>query len=179
MESNLIWDFDPTHSQVIFTVKHMVFTTITGRFDQFTAQMQNNTQDFTTAKLGFTAQVSSINTNNKDRDNHLLSQDFFDAQKYPTIDFQSTHISKTQDGHYQVSGQLTMLDKSISITLQAQVSSVMVDPWGNNKIAISLNGKINRKDFGLSYNAVLEKGGLLIAEEIGVHAEVQFVENKA
>ena len=176
MQSNVKWDFDPTHSEVIFKVKHMVFTTITGRFDTFNAVLTNNSEDFTNAKLNFTAQIDSINTNNKDRDNHLQAEDFFNAEKFPSINFDSTVISKTEQDSYQVLGQLTMLDTTLPITLSANVSELMVDPWGNKKLAISLKGQINRKDFGLSYHAVLENGGLLIGDNIVLETEVQFVQ---
>lgn len=175
MSEKFIWAFDPTHSQVTFRVKHLVFTTIIGRFNSFNVEMQNESQDFTQATLAFSAEVSSVDTSNKDRDNHLQSADFFNAIEYPTIRFVSRSIEKVDEENYKVVGDLTILGKTISTVFSAQASPIMIDPWGNQKVGISLTSIVNRNDFGLSFNATLEKGGVLIGQDVVLDAEVQFV----
>lgn len=179
MSKKLTWSFDPTHSQVIFKVKHLVFSSIMGRFNSFNVEMKNDSQDFTNASLAFSAEVSSVDTNNKDRDNHLQSADFFNVEEFPSIRFVSTAIKATEQDKYQVIGDLSILGKTISTVFEAKVSPIVIDPWGNEKVAISLNSKVNRNDFGLSFNATLEKGGFLIGEQVELNAEVQFVRTEA
>ena len=161
------WTIDPTHTEVGFKVKHMMFTNVKGNFDN----------DLKEANLQFEAKVNSIFTNNTDRDNHLKSADFFDAEQYPTLNFKSTKIEG--DGNeYQITGDLTIKGITKPVTLNAEFSGLMTDPWGNTKVGINLDGKINRKDFGLTYNAALETGGVLVGEDVKLNAEIQLVEQK-
>ncbi|WP_284653314.1 YceI family protein [Flavobacterium terrisoli] len=169
------WAIDPTHSEVGFKVKHMMFTNVSGKFNLFDADIANEEEQFETSNINFSAEVNSINTGNDDRDNHLRSADFFDAENFGKLTFKSTGVKKINEGEYQISGDLTIKDVTKNIALDAEYSGQMKDPWGNTKIGLSLNGKINRKDFGLTWNAALETGGVLVGEDIKLNAEVQFV----
>jgi len=173
--SKAIWAIDPTHSEIGFKVKHMMFTNVSGKFNLFDADIQNEEEQFETSAIAFWAEVNSINTGNDDRDNHLRSADFFDVENFGKLTFKSTSVRKVNEGQYEISGDLTIKDVTKNITLETEYSGLMKDPWGNTKIGLSLNGKINRKDFGLSWNAALETGGVLVGEEIKLTAEVQFV----
>jgi polyisoprenoid-binding protein YceI len=169
------WAIDPTHSEIGFKVKHMMFTNVSGKFNQFEAAIENEDDDFSTSKISFSAEVNSVDTGNGDRDNHLRSADFFDVENFATLTFNSTSVQKVNEGLYHINGDLTIKDVTKNTTLEAEYSGLMKDPWGNTKIGLSLNGKINRKDFGLTWNAALETGGVLVGEDIKLAAEVQFV----
>lgn len=170
-----IWAIDPTHSEIGFKVKHMMFTNVSGKFNAFEASIENEDDQFDTSVVSFSAEVNSVDTNNADRDNHLRSADFFDVEQFPKISFKSTGIKKINEGQFKVSGDLTIKDVTQNITLDAEYSGLMKDPWGNTKAGVSLNGKINRKEFGLTWNAALETGGVLVGEDIKLAAEVQLI----
>lgn len=169
------WAIDPTHSEIGFKVKHMMFTNVSGKFNQFEAGIENEDDAFETSEISFSADVNSVDTGNTDRDNHLRSADFFDADNFAKLAFKSTGVQKVSEGEYKINGDLTIKDVTKKITLDAEYSGLMKDPWGNTKIGLSINGKINRKDFGLTWNAALETGGVLVGEDIKLAAEVQFV----
>ena len=152
-----------------------MFTNVSGKFNLFDAEIQNEEENFETAAINFSAEVNSINTGNDDRDNHLRSADFFDVENFGKLTFKSTSVKKVNEGEYKISGDLTIKDVTKNITLDTEYSGLMKDPWGNTKIGLSLNGKINRKEFGLTWNAALETGGVLVGEDIKLNAEVQFV----
>ena len=173
--SKSTWAIDPTHSEIGFKAKHMMFTNVSGKFNTFTATIENENDQFETSKISFSADVNSIDTNNADRDNHLRGGDFFDAEEFPKLSFTATGVSKTNEGEYKITGDLTIKEVTKSVDLQAEYSGLMKDPWGNTKIGLSINGKINRKDFGLTWNAALETGGVLVSEDIKLVAEMQFV----
>jgi len=169
------WVIDPTHSEIGFKVKHMMFTNVSGKFNAFTATIENEDDNFETSKITFSADVNTIDTSNADRDNHLRGADFFDVEKFGKLTFVSTSVKKINEGEYEIAGNLTIKDVTKSIILQAEYSGQMKDPWGNTKIGLSVNGKINRKDFELTWNAALETGGVLVSEEVKLVAEMQFV----
>lgn len=170
-----IWAIDPTHSEIGFKVKHMMFTNVSGKFEEIYVNLENEDDHFETSDITFSAEVNSVNTGNLDRDNHLRSADFFDAEHYPKITFKSTAIKKINEGEFQILGDLTIKNVTQSIALDAEYSGLMKDPWGNTKTGLSINGKINRKDFGLTWNASLETGGVLVGEEIKLTAEIQLI----
>ena len=170
------WTIDPTHSEVGFKVKHMMFTNVKGLFNDYSADIDFN-DDLKEANLQFEAKINSIFTNNADRDNHLKSADFFDAEQYPTLNFKSTNI-QGNGSEYEITGDLTIKGITKPVTLNAEFSGLMTDPWGNTKVGLNLDGKINRKDFGLTYNAALETGGVLVGEDVKLKAEIQLVEQK-
>ncbi|WP_407506356.1 YceI family protein [Elizabethkingia miricola] len=170
-----IWAIDPTHSEIGFKVKHMMFTNVSGKFEEIYVNLENEDDHFETSDITFSAEVNSVNTGNLDRDNHLRSADFFDAEHYSKITFKSTAIKKINEGEFQIFGDLTIKNVTQSIALDAEYSGLMKDPWGNTKTGLSINGKINRKDFGLTWNASLETGGVLVGEEIKLTAEIQLI----
>ncbi|UVD79066.1 YceI family protein [Myroides albus] len=172
--TNAIWNIDPTHSEIGFKVKHMMFTNVSGKFNEFTSTIESKSDNFEDSLIAFNAKVDSVDTNNTERDNHLKSADFFETDKFKEIKFTSTEIEKVADTTFKVTGLLTIKGVSKSVSFDAEYSGVLTDPWGNTKIGLSLKGKINRKEFGLTWNAALETGGVLVAEDIKLFAEVQF-----
>jgi polyisoprenoid-binding protein YceI len=172
------WGLDLAHSEVSFKVKHMMITNVTGSFGKFTVDAQTDGNDFATAKINFTADISSIQTGNADRDNHLKSPDFFNAAEFSTLAFESTSLQKKSDDEYTLSGNLTIRGTTKPVKLTAEFGGIGKDPWGNEKAGFTLTGKINRTDFGLNWNAALETGGVLVSEEVKLHAEIQLVKAK-
>lgn len=170
------WTIDSAHSEIGFKVKHMMFTNVKGHFNDYSAAIDFN-DDLKGANLQFEAKINSITTNNADRDNHLKSPDFFDMDQYPTLDFKSTKI-EGNGNDYEITGDLTIKGITKPVKLNAEFSGLMTDPWGNTKVGLNIDGKINRKDFGLTYNAALETGGVLVGEDVNLNAEIQLVEQK-
>lgn len=170
------WVIDPTHSEVHFKVKHLMITNVTGSFNIFGASVQTEGEDFSKAKITFTADIDSIDTGNKDRDGHLKSADFFDAAKFPQIKFTETKVeSVDNDGSYEIYGDLTLHGVTKNIKLEAEFGGVVKDPYGNTKAGFTINGKINRKDFGLTWNAPTETGGVVVSEDVRIAAEIQLI----
>ncbi len=169
------WVLDPTHSEIGFKVRHMMLTNVSGQFGEFTADAETEDEDFNTAKINFSAAIKSINTNNEQRDQHLQSPDFFDKDKYPAITFKSSSFVKQDEDTYKLEGDLTIKEVTKKVTLQVEFGGVSKDPWGNTKAGFSLSGKINREDFGLTWNAALETGGVLVSSDVKLHAEIQMV----
>lgn len=169
------WTIDPTHSEVGFKVKHMMFTNVSGQFDTYDATITTEDFDFTTSKIEFSADIDSINTGNSDRDNHLKSADFFDAEKNPKLTFVSSSLVKKGDD-YELTGELTINGITKTVKLETEVSGLLKDPWGNTKVGLNATGKINRTDFGLTWNSALETGGVLVSEEVKLNIELQFLQ---
>lgn len=167
------WAIDPTHSEITFKVKHLMISNVKGEFRTFQANIDG--EDFTNSIISANIDASSISTNNDDRDTHLKSPDFFEVEKYPEITFVSKSIKKVDDDEYQLVGDLTIKGTTKEITLDTEFGGYMKDPYGNEKAGFSINGKLNRKDFGLNWNAALEAGGVMVGNEIKINAEVQFV----
>lgn len=169
------WALDPVHSEIQFKVKHLMISNVTGQFNRFRGTIQTVGDDFTTAKAHFTADINSISTNNEQRDAHLQNNDFFDAENHPQLTFEGDKIEKTGNENYKIYGILTMRGTSKRIVLDAEFGGITQDPWGNTRTGFSLSGKINRKDFGVSFGMVSETGGILLGEEVIINANVQFV----
>ena len=169
------WSVDPTHSEIGFKVKHMMFTNVSGNFANFDATVTTDGDNFGNAKFDFSADIDSVNTGNADRDNHLKSADFFDAEKFPKISFTSTGFTQKSDDEYVLTGNLTVRGVTAPVTLDVEFGGIAKDPWGNTKAGLSATGKLNRKDFGLTWNSALETGGVLVGEEVKLHIELQFV----
>ena len=169
------WTIDPTHSEVGFKVKHMMFTNVSGQFDTYDATITTEDFDFSTAEIEFSANIDSINTGNSDRDNHLKSADFFDAEKNPKLTFVSSSLVKKGDDH-ELTGELTINGITKTVKLETEVSGLLKDPWGNTKVGLNATGKINRTDFGLTWNSALETGGVLVSEEVKLNIELQFLQ---
>jgi polyisoprenoid-binding protein YceI len=169
------WSNDPTHSEVHFKVKHLMITTVTGYFREFSARATTQENDFSGATVSFEAKTASIDTNNQQRDDHLRSADFFDSANYPEMRFVSASVEKAGDDQYKLHGNLTIKDVTSPVTLDVEFAGMMKDPWGNEKAGFSLSGKINRKDWDLTWNAALETGGVLVSDEVRLYAEIQLV----
>ncbi|MGG1486434.1 YceI family protein [Peribacillus castrilensis] len=171
--TNTKWIVDPTHSAIEFSVKHMMIAKVKGSFNKFEASILANPSDLTTAEIDFTVDVASIDTRNADRDNHLRSADFFEVEKNPTLTFKSTKIVKTDEDEYDVTGNVTLngvtQEETFNITFEGQGK----DPWGNEKAGFSGKGKVKRSDYGLTYNAALETGGVLIGDQITLTIEIE------
>ena len=168
------WAIDPTHSEIGFKVKHMMFTNVSGKFKNYEATITTQDDNFENATIEFSADINSINSNNDDRDNHLKSADFFDAEKYPKLTFKATSFTKKGD-EYELTGDLTIKEITKSVKFSAEFSGLMQDPWGNTKAGLNVYGKINRKDWGLNWNSALKTGGVLVGEEVKLDIELQFV----
>jgi polyisoprenoid-binding protein YceI len=171
--SKVKWTVDATHSSIDFSIRHMMIAKVKGSFHTFEADIEADPADLTTANILVKVDLSSIDTRNKDRDAHLRSADFFDIETHPTMTFQSTKITKTDDGEYDVTGDLTIHGVTKSETLSVSFEGGGKDPWGNDKVGFSGHGSIKRSDFGLTYNAALETGGVLIADEVKISIEIE------
>jgi len=179
MANQTIWVFDPAHSEITFKVKHLMITNVKGEFKQFEASLIAADASFSNAKASATIQVAAISTNNEDRDNHLKSADFFDSEKFPTIQFESTSIERFDEENGQLKGKLTIKGITKEVSFELEFGGISKDPWGNEKAGFSINGKINREDFGLTWNATLETGGVLVSNDVKIAAEIQFVKQSA
>ncbi|MEE1946780.1 YceI family protein [Pedobacter sp. KR3-3] len=168
------WTLDPTHSELQFKVKHLMITTVTGSLKSFSSELTSEGDDFSSSSISFKGDIDSIDTGNKDRDNHLKSADFFDAEKFPAIEFTSTSVEKDGDD-YIVKGDLTVKGNTKPVKLTAEFGGIATDPWGNTKAGFTLSGKINRAEFGLTWNAALETGGVMVSEDVRILGELQFV----
>ena len=166
---------DPLHSDIEFKVKHLMISTVNGRFTKFDATMEAELEDFTDAVLTFEADVDSVTTNITDRDNHLKSDDFFSAENYPKITFKSTEINKLDNGDYAIDGLLTIRDIELPITLSGTYNGNDVDAYGQTKYGFELEGIVKRSDYGLSFNAVGEKGGILVSDEVKLIISIQMM----
>lgn len=169
------WVIDAAHSEVLFKVKHLMVTNVTGQFSSFEGKVEADDDNFSNASIQFTADVNSISTNNEQRDQHLKAADFFEADKFPQVKFVSTAFRKKLDEDYELVGDLTIKGITKQISLKVEFSGMVQDPWGNTKAGFSLNGRINRKDFGLTFHAVTETGGVLLSDEVKLLAEVQLL----
>ena len=170
------WVIDPAHSEIGFKVKHLVVSNVRGNFKEYSADIQTSGNDFTTAEIVVRINAGSVNTGTEQRDNHLRSADFFDAEQFREISFTGKMlVSAKWQKHFVLSGDLTMKGTKKQIKLEVEFGAILKDPWGTEKAALSVSGKINRKDWGLNYNAVLEAGGVLVSEDVWIHCEVQLI----
>jgi polyisoprenoid-binding protein YceI len=168
------YKIDVAHSDILFKVKHLMINTVTGQFNSFDASMETENDDFSDAKISFTADVNSINTRNEQRDGHLKSDDFFNAEKFPQLVFKNGTLEKSGDT-YTLKGDMTIRDITQPITLQVDYMGTMVDPWGQTKIGFEAEGILKRKSFGLSWDTVTEAGGIVVSDEVKLQLNVQFV----
>lgn len=169
-----IWKIDPAHSEINFKVKHMLVSTVRGHFDNFDATIETSKEDFSDARIRFEADVNSINTRNSDRDNHLKSADFFDAEKHPKMIFESTSVKNISDFELQVKGNLTLRDVTKEIILNVIYNGI-VSGFGDTKVAgFEVTGKLNRFDYGLQWNALTEAGGVVVSNEVKIEILAEF-----
>jgi polyisoprenoid-binding protein YceI len=169
------WAIDAAHSEISFKVKHLMISTVTGHFNKFNLEVETANDDFSTAKkIEFTADVDSIDTNNEQRNAHLRSADFFNVETHPQIKFSGTNYEANTD-EAKLHGDLTIAGITKHITLNVQFGGLAKDPWGGERAGFTVTGKISRKDFGLTYNAATEAGGVVVGDEIKINAEIQLV----
>jgi polyisoprenoid-binding protein YceI len=170
------WNIDPVHSVAEFKVKHMMISNVKGQFTGVKGALTLDSTDLLNSKIEATIDAASINTGDPQRDAHLKSPDFFDADKFPALSFNSTHISRTGEGELAADGDLTIHGVTRKVTFEVEGPTLPgKDPWGNTRIGVSATTKINRKDFGLTWNSALETGGILVGDEVTITLDVQFV----
>jgi len=167
------WAIDPMHSEVQFKVKHLVISTVTGSFKNFEGTVEAEGDDFADAKIEFSLDINSVDTGQEQRDGHLKSADFFDAEKYPHITFKSTSITKESGDDYKLTGDLTIKGITKPVTFEVEHGGIADDFYGNTKAGFEVKGKINRKDFGLTWDGVTEAGSIVVGEDIKLTANIQ------
>ena len=170
-----IYKLDAMHSEITFKVKHLMISAVTGNFTKFDATMEAEAEDFSNVKISFTADVDSISTGNEQRDGHLKSADFFDAEKFPTISFTSSSFKHKSGSDYELTGDLTIKDTTSQVTLAVEYGGAMTDFYGQSKVGFELSAKISRAEFGLTWSAVTEAGGVVVSDEVKLQLSVQLV----
>jgi polyisoprenoid-binding protein YceI len=169
------YKIDSAHSEINFKIKHLMITNVTGSFTKFEGSMESSNEDFSDAQIHFEADVDSITTHNEQRDGHLRSPEFFDAAQFPKIAFQSTSLERISGEDYKLNGNLTMHGVTKPVILEVEFGGLTTDPWGQSKVGFEITGKINRKDFGLEWNAALETGGVMLGEDVKLQIGVQLI----
>jgi polyisoprenoid-binding protein YceI len=169
------YKIDVDHSDIMFKVKHLMISTVTGIFKKFDATLEVNEEDLSDAKVSFEANIDSIDTKNEQRDAHLKSDDFFNAEQFPKMTFTSTGIEKKGDDEYKLFGDLTIRDITKPIELKVEYNGSTKDPWGYERMGFEVSGKINRKEYGLKWSAVTEAGGLVVADDVKMAMNVEMV----
>ena len=170
------WNIDPVHSVAEFKVKHMMISNVKGQFAKVSGTLTLDESELTNSRVEVSIEAASIETRDAQRDAHLKSADFFDVEKFPTLSFKSTRISLVRDGELAVEGDLSIrgVTRKVLFSVEGPTPPTK-DPWGNTRVAVSATTKINRKDFGLTWNAALETGGILVGNEVTITLDVQFV----
>jgi len=168
------WKIDPAHSEINFKVKHLVVSTVTGHFSKFDASIETSKEDFSDAKINFEAEINSINTKNEQRDAHLKSADFFDAEKNPKMSFVSKSVKKISDHEMQVTGNLTIRGVTKEVTLDVIYNGTVAGFGGTEVAGFEVRGKVNRFDFGLQWNAITEAGGVVVSNEVKIEILAEF-----
>lgn len=169
------WSVDASHSAIEFVVKHMMIANVRGSFQSFEASVTADHEDLTTAEIDFSVDVASIATRDDGRDNHLRSADFFDVENHPKLTFKSTGATKTSDNEYDLTGDITIRGVTKPITFHVTYEGGGKDPWGGERAGFSAKGSLNRKDFGLNWNAALETGGFLVGDQVKISLEIEAV----
>lgn len=167
------WVQDASHSTVGFTVKHMLVSSVRGNFKDYKITVLSDKEDFSDAKIEVVINTSSVNTDNGDRDNHLRSDDFFNAEKYPTMVFKGKSMKKVGKNKYKLTGDLTIRDVTKTVTLDVEFGGKVKDPWGNIKTGFTIAGDINRFDYGLKWSKAIEAGGLVVGENVHIACDVE------
>ncbi|HEX8278762.1 MAG TPA: YceI family protein [Segetibacter sp.] len=169
------YKIDPDHSDIMFKVKHLMISTVTGIFKKFHATLEVNEDDLTQAKATFEADVDSVDTKNEQRDAHLKSDDFFNADQFPKMTFKSTSIKKSGDDEYRLIGDMTIRDITRPVELTVEYNGSTKDPWGQQRMGFEVSGKINRREYGLKWSAVTEAGGLVVSDEVRLALNVEMI----
>lgn len=179
MTTDTNWNFDPTHSAISFTVRHMVFAKVRGRFASWSGNLKLDPNDLSQSQVSVEIDAASIDTGVADRDTHLRSPDFFDVESFPKLSFRSTRVEALGGARYRIHGELTIRDVTREVALETEYAGTGKDPWGNERAAFSASTSVNRKDFGLTWNQALETGGVLVGEKVDIELDVQAVNNTA
>jgi polyisoprenoid-binding protein YceI len=169
------WGVDASHSEVQFKVKHLVISTVTGFFRKFSGSVESDSDDFNGGKVNFTIEANSVDTNVADRDAHLKSPDFFAVEQYPTIDFKNGVLKKESNEEYKLTGDLTIRDVTKKVELSVDYNGIVADPWGNTRAGFEITGKLNRKDFHLSWGAITEAGKVVVSDEVKLHFNIEVI----
>lgn len=172
-----LWKIDPTHSEIQFKVKHLVISTVTGSFKKYDATVETAGDTLEGADIYFEAEANSVDTGVEQRNEHLKSDDFFSAEQFPKLTFKSTSFEKTGDDEYKLTGDLTIRDVTKSITLDVEHGGTLQDPYGQTKAGFEVTGKINRKEFGLTWSAATEAGAIVVSDDVKLIMNVQFVQS--
>jgi polyisoprenoid-binding protein YceI len=172
------WNIDAPHTNVGFEVDHMLITTVKGEFNEYEAAITTDGDNFKDAKINLTIDVASINTSNEKRDDHLRSDDFFNAEKFPKITFVSKSMEKVDDDEWKLIGDLTMRDVTKEVELEVEFKGLIEDPWGNTRVGFNISGEVNRFDYNLNWNNLLEAGGLVVGKEVTLNIDLQLVKEK-
>ena len=169
------WVLDPTHSELGFKIKHLMISSVSGSLKSFQAEVETDGEDFSTAQISLSADMASISTNNDLRDAHLRNSDFFEVEKYPELKFTSTRLEKTDSDTFTLFGNLTIKGVTRPVKLNVEFNGVTKDPWGGERAGFVVTGKINRSEWGVNFNSVLETGGVALSEEVRIFSELQLV----
>jgi polyisoprenoid-binding protein YceI len=172
------WLLDPMHSELQFKIKHLMISNVSGSFKSFNAEVVTEEEDFSTAVIKLTAEMASISTNNEQRDAHLRNSDFFEVEKYPELKFISTKIEERDSDTYALHGELTLKGVANPVKLNVEFNGIAKDPWGSERAGFLVTGKINRTDWGVSFNSILETGGVALSEEVKINAELELVKQE-
>lgn len=171
------WTIDTAHSEITFKVKHLVISTVTGKFNEFDATLETDNEDFEDANITFEALIDSIDTGDEDRDKHLKSDDFFNASEHPKMTFESTSFKKTGNSQYKLIGDLTIRGNTKTVEMDAKYGGTVRDPYGKTKSGFDIYGKLKRKEFGLTWSAVTEAGNIVVSDEVELNLNVQFTQS--
>lgn len=169
------WKFDKTHSNIKFEVTHLVISTVTGQFKSYEGEIKAAEDNWENAQISFTIDVASVDTENEDRDNHLKSNDFFNAEEYPHIKFESKKMEKVGENKYKLTGDFTMRDVTKEITLDAHMKGIVTGMRGKTRVGFKVTGTVDRKDYGVDWSKTLDSGGLVVSDEVDIIADVQLV----
>lgn len=172
------WSVDKAHTQIGFSVTHLVIAEVDGRFDNYEINVVTQGDEFEGAKINFSAEIESINTENKKRDNHLKSNDFFNAKEFPKMTFAGKSLTKVSDKNYKLVGDLTIRDVTKEVSLDVVYNGTIKDPWGNTKAGFKATTTINRFDYGLQWNAAIESGGFVVSEDVEININVELAKQK-
>ncbi|MBK9637875.1 MAG: YceI family protein [Bacteroidetes bacterium] len=175
---NIVWNVDPTHTSVKFSVTHLMVSEVEGNFKTYSGKVESPSTDFNNGTVEFSIDVNSINTESTDRDKHLMGDEFFNAAKYPKITFKSTSFKKVAGNKYELIGDLTIRNITKKVTFDVKNNGLMKDPWGNMKAGFKATSKINRKDYDLKWSMVTEAGGMVVSDEVDITVNIELSQAK-
>ena len=176
--NKILWNLDSSHSEIGFKVKHMMISHVSGFFEKFSLKVETEGLDFAKSNVLFIADTASVNTDNAQRDGHLKSADFFDVENFPSMKFESTSVEFSGNNNYIMHGNLKIKDISKPIKLNVEFGGTGKDPWGNERAGFNIEGKINRSEWNLTWNAALEAGGVLVSDEVRIFAEIELIKSE-